>query len=76
MACELKLSCNFLFGFFQCALPEDTMDIEVTGRTVKGIHTYRKDHTTESATCSPWSRWMKPFPSLRNKIEAFKEEKR
>ena len=76
MACELKPSCNYLFRFFWCALPEDTMDIKVTVRMVNGIHTYRRDHTTESATCIPWSRQIKPFPSLRKKIEAFKEEKR
>ena len=42
----------------------------------QGIHTFREDNMTESATCSPWSRWMKLFLSLRKKIEAFKEEKR
>ena len=76
MACELKSSCDFLFGFLKCALPEDTIDVKLTVRTVKGIHTFGKDHTTEYATCSPWSRWMKPFPSFRKKIETFKEEKK
>ena len=76
MACELKPSCDFLFRFCQCAFPEDTIYIEVTVRMVKGIHTYRTDHTTKSGTCSPWSRQMKPFPLCRKQIEAFKEEKR
>ena len=45
-------------------------------RTVKGIHTFWKDHTTQSTTYSPCSRQMKPFPSLCKKIKAFMEEKR
>ena len=76
MACDLKPSCDSLFGYFCCALPEDTIDIELTVRTVKGIHTFWKDHTTQSTTCSPCSRQMKPFPSLCRKIQALKEEKR
>ena len=76
MACELKPTCNSLFKFFQCSLPEDTIDIEVTVRMVKGIHMYRKDHITMSATCSPWNSQMKPFSSLMKKTEAFEEERR
>ena len=68
--------CDFVFRFLWCTLPMDTIGIELTVRTVKGIHTFRKNHTTEAATCSPWSRWMKPFPSLQKRIEAYKEEKR
>ena len=75
MAWESKPTCDFLFGFFQCALLEGTIDIELTARMVKGIHSYRKDHTSEQVTCSPRSRQMKPFPSLRKKIGAFEEEK-
>ena len=76
MACDVKPACDFVFGFLRCTLPMDTIDVELTVRTVQGIHTFRKDHTSESATCSPWSRWMKPFSSLQKKIEAFEEKKR
>ena len=30
MACNHKPHCNFLYGFFQYNLPEDTIDVEVT----------------------------------------------
>ena len=76
MACELKPTCNFLFNFFQCALLKDIIGIEVTVRIVKGIHLYRKDHTSEQVTCSPWNRWMKLFLSLQKKTEVYEEEKR
>ena len=76
MACELKPTCDFFFGFIWCFLPRDTIDIELTVGTAQGIHTFRKDHTIEMATCSVWSRWMKLFPSLKKKIEVYKEEKK
>ena len=76
MACDLKPSCDFLFRYFCCAHPEDTIDVESTVGTVKGIHTFKKDHTTQSTTCSPQSRKIKPFPSFCRKMQAFIEEKR
>ena len=57
-------------------LPRDTIDIELTLRTVQGIHTFQKDHTVETAICSPWSRWRKLFTSLQKKTEAYEEEKK
>ena len=41
---------------------------------VKGIYTYRKDHTAESMVFSPWSRTIIPFSSLCRKIQAFQDE--
>ena len=76
MACELKQTCNFLLRFFWCTLPKDTIHGELTVRMFKGIHTFREDHSTESAPCSSWSRQMKHFPLLKKKKEAFKEERR
>ena len=75
MGFDLKLLCNFMFWYFQCTLPMDKINIEVTVRMVKGPHTFRKEHTSETTTCSPLSRQINPFPSLRKKIEAFEEEK-
>ena len=54
----------------------DTVDVELMIRTVKGIYTYRKDHTAKSMVFSPWSRTVIPFPSLHNKIQAFQVENR
>ena len=76
MACNLKPTCDFIFGFLRSTLSVDTLDIQLMIRTVQGIHTFRKDHTTESATCSPWNKLIKPFPSLQKKVDAFKEEKK
>ena len=76
MACEMKPICNFVFGFLLCTLPMDTIDVEIMVRMVKGIHTFKKDHTTETATCCPLSRKIKPFLSLQKKIKAYEEEKR
>ena len=76
MACDLKAMCNFLYGYFHCDLPEDTIDVEVTVRTLGRIHNFHKDHFMQSITCSPWNTLIKPFPSLQKKIHAYMVEKR
>ena len=76
MAREISLVCNFIFGSFCMTLPTDTMDMELMIMTVKGIYTYRKDHTAESMVFLPWSRTMVPFPLLCRKIQAFQSESR
>ena len=48
---------------------EDTIDIEITVRTLKGIHTFRKDLAMQSSMCSPWYSQIRPFPSLLRKME-------
>ena len=75
MACNLAPQCSFLYGFFQCDLPEDTIDVEITVRTLKGIHNFRKDCTSQKSTCTPWGLQVKPFPSLRKMIKAYMEER-
>ena len=45
MARQVNLVCNFFFGFMHTNLPVDTVDIELTLRTVQEIYIYRKDHT-------------------------------
>ena len=74
MAREISLVCDFIFRSICTSLPTDTVDMELTIRTVKGIYTYRKDHTAESMVFSPWSRTMIPFPLLCRKIQAFQNE--
>ena len=71
MAREICLVCDFIYGSIHTALPTDTVDIELMIWTVKGIYTYRKDHTAESMVFSPLSRTVIPFPSLQRKIQAF-----
>ena len=76
MAREISLLCDFIFGSIHTSLLMDTVDVELTIRMVKGIYTYRKDHTGESMVLSPWSRTVIPFPSLQMKIQAFQDESR
>ena len=52
------------------------VDVELTIKTVQGIHIYCKDHTAEPTIFTPWSKSVTPFPSLRKKIKAFKEDSR
>ena len=76
MACEISPICDFLFGSLRITLPTDTVDVEMTVQMVKGIYTYRKDHTTESMIFTPWNKKVTPFLSLRCKIQAYKDEQR
>ena len=76
MVCDLVPQCNFLYGFFKCELPEDTIDVEITVQTPKGIDTLRKDHATQSSMCSLRRSEVRPFPSLIRKMEAYMEEGR
>ena len=76
MAKEINPICNFIFRTLHTGLPTDTVDVELTVKTVKGIYMYRKDHMTESTVFSPWSKSIIPFPSLCKKIQAFQDENR
>ena len=68
--------CDFIFRSIRTSLPTDTVDVKLMIRTVKGIYTYRKDHTAKSTVFSPWSRTMIPFPLLCWKIQAFQSKSR
>ena len=74
MAREINPVCDFFFSFMHTNLPIDTIDVELTLRTVQGIYIYCKDHTVETTIFTPWSKSVTPFPSFRRKIKAFKEE--
>ena len=76
MAWDLQASCSFLYWVLSCQLPEDIIDAELTVRTMKGIHAYWRDCSTQASLCSPWSAWVKPFPSLVRKMENYLEERR
>ena len=76
MAREINPICDFIFGSIRTCLLTDMVDVDLTIRTVKGIYTYRKDHTTESTIFTPWSKKVILFPSLRWKILVFQDDKR
>ena len=74
MACNLDPTCNLLFGYLLCSLPEDMIDVDITVHMLKGIHTFRKDWIMQISRCSPWGMGVKPFPSLRKKMKDYIEE--
>ena len=76
MAREISPVCYFIFRWIRTSLLMDTVDIDLTVWTVKGIYMYRKDHTIESMIFMPWSNKVISFPSLRQKIQAFQDNKR
>ena len=55
-------------------LPADTVDVELTLRTVQGIYICHKDHTMETTIFTSWSKSVIPFPSSRKKDKTFKED--
>ena len=65
--------CNFIFGSIHTCLLTEMVNAELTIIMLKGIYTYCKDHTAESTIFSLWSKIVIPFPSLRWKIQAFKD---
>ena len=74
MACDLEANCNFLYGLFLCTLPGDTIAVDMTVHTLKGIHTFRKDRNTQISRCSPWGLEVKPFPSVQKKMKDYIKE--
>ena len=75
MTCNLEPQCNFLYGFFLCKLLEDTIDMEITMRMMKGIHTFKKVCNNKTSSCSPLGLQVHPFPSLVKKMEIYLEER-
>ena len=67
MACNLEANCNFLYGFFSCTLPEDTINVDITVCTLKGIHIFKKHRNIQVIKCSAWTSKIKPFWSLQCK---------
>ena len=47
MACKLWTQCDLIFGILKCTLLEDTIDEDLKVHTQSGIHTYRKDRSTQ-----------------------------
>ena len=52
------------------------VEVELAVWMVKGIYMYGKDHTVESMIFTPWGKKVTPFPSLRHKIQAYKDDQR
>ena len=69
MACDPAPTIQLpLWIFPDMTYPEDTIDMEITVRTLKGIHNFRKDHTSQKCMCGPWGLQLKLFLLLRKKM--------
>ena len=73
MACILRPECNFLTGYFRCLLPLETVDVEVKVKMMRGIHTFRRDRTSQIIKCNPWSTKLHPYHSLIWKLKIYLE---
>ena len=69
MACILHPECNFLHGYFRCQLPKETVDVEVKVKTMQGIHTFRRDRTSQVIKSNPSSTRLHPYPSLIERMK-------
>ena len=59
--------------YFRCLLLEETVDVEVKVKTMRDIHTFRRDCTTQVISCKPWSPRLHPLPSLIKKMQTYLE---
>ena len=71
MACILKPECNFLHGYFRCLLPLEMVDVKVKMKMMRGIHTFKRDRTTQVISCNPWCTRLHPYPSLIRKMKMY-----
>ena len=62
-----------MHGYFRCLLPIETVDVEVKIKMMGGIHTFRRDWTTQVISWNPWSTRIHPYPSLIRKMNTYLE---
>ena len=72
MACKLLMQCDLIFGFLKCALPDDTIDVDLKVCTPKGMHAFRKDYKMQMTKFSLWGTEVQSYPSLK-KIDGIHE---
>ena len=65
------MQCDLIFGILKCTLPKDLIEMDLKVCTLGGIHTYRKDRSTQIIKCSPWRTEVQPYPSLKKKMVEF-----
>ena len=75
MACLLQPECKFLHGYFRCWLPVEVVDIEIKITSMKGMHIFRRDRTTQLIKCTPWNTRLCLHPTIIKKMKTFLEVK-
>ena len=73
MASIFMPECNFMHGYFRCLLPIETVDVEVKVKMMRGIHTFRRDHTIQVISCKPWRPTPCAHPSILRKMQTYLE---
>ena len=75
MACDLKPTRDFIFGFLRCTLPKDAINVKLTVGQSKGSTHLERTILQHQPSAAPGAVRRKPFPSPKKKIEVFEEEK-
>ena len=65
MARQIGTVCNFILGYIKCELPEDTVDVLVKVRTMRGTHTLKEDWDCCTLQFRPWGVKTKPFEAMK-----------
>ena len=73
MACILKPECKLMHGYFRCLLLEETGDVEMKVKMMRGTHTFRRNHTSQFISCKLWSPRLHPYPSRIKKMQTYLE---
>ena len=47
MVSEIKPTCNLIFGILKCNLLKDTIVVDLKNCTLRGIHIYKKDRSSQ-----------------------------
>ena len=69
MVCILRPECNLLHGYFRCQLPVEMVDVKVKVMIMQGIHTFRRDRTSQVIKCNPWSTRLCPIQKMKTYLE-------
>ena len=71
MACILCLRATSCMDTLGANYQRRTIDVEVKVKTMKGIHTFRRDRTTQIIYCKPWSSRLCPYLSLVRRMQSY-----
>ena len=75
MASQISPTCDFVFGFLQCNLPEDTIDIDLKVCTIRGIYIYKEDCNTCTNKFRSWEIHVTLLKPLKEKMAKFMRQK-
>ena len=68
---QISIVCSLVLRYVRCELPEDTVDIMVKVRTMKGMHILKEDRDNHTLNFRPWIVRTKPFEALRVRLNRY-----